>query len=179
MKLPVWQKQKALPFLLAVGAVILDQITKSLALTYLKPIDTLPLWDGVFHFTYTTNPGAAFSLFADQRWVFLSISTVAIIAIVAYVLWMKDLSPLMLTSLGMILGGGIGNMIDRLALGEVIDFLDFRLIRFPIFNVADCFVTVGAGLLFLALVLDWVREEREKKQGQTAKEGRFDTSDNR
>ena len=167
--------KKGLPFLLAALAVILDQITKYIAVVHLKPIGSVPIIRGVFHFTYTTNPGAAFSLFAaeDQRWIFMLVSSIAIIVMTAYLLLDKSSGLFFHLAMGAILGGGIGNMIDRVFVGEVVDFLDFCLINFPIFNVADCFVCVGAGLLFLAFFLDWRREvlsERAKKEteGQDA-----------
>jgi len=165
--------KKVLPFLIALLAVVFDQLTKFLAVAHLKPIGTVPLIEGVFHFTYTTNPGAAFSLFAaeDQRWIFLTVSSVAILAMTAYLILEKK-QPLLFTSaIGAVLGGGIGNMIDRIFVGEVVDFLDFRLINFPIFNIADCFVCVGAALLFLAFILDWRREAKEnaaKKEAEAA-----------
>ena len=156
-------KSKWAPLVLAALAVALDQISKALAVVYLKPIATLPLWKDVFHLTYRINPGAAWSIFSapDQRWIFMTVSTVAILAMLAYLFFVPVNSRLTQLGLGAIIGGGIGNMIDRISLGYVVDFLDFRLINFPVFNVADCFVCVGAGVLMLSLLLDWRREARE------------------
>ena len=160
-------KSKRAPLLLALVAVIFDQITKALAVAYLKPIATFPIIEGVFHLTYRINYGAAWSMFSDQPWVFMTVSSVAIIGILVYYFWDKKLTPAIRYPLLMIVGGGIGNMIDRLFVGYVVDFLDARIINFPVFNVADCFVTVGAFLLFLVILLDTVREERaKKKQGE-------------
>lgn len=162
--------------LILVFSVLLDQWTKHLAVLHLRPIRTLPLWEGVFHLTYCTNTGAAFSMFAapDQRWIFLSVSSVAICCMLVFLFLSRELSPAYRYSLAMIAGGGIGNMIDRLSTGAVVDFFDFRLINFAIFNVADCFVTVGACLLFLTLVLDWWGEARKARaaagEGATQKE---------
>ncbi len=160
-------KSKWAPLVLAALAVALDQISKALAVVYLKPIATLPLWKDVFHLTYRINYGAAWSLFEDQPWVFMTVSTVAILAILVYYFWDKKLTPAVRYPLAMIVGGGIGNMIDRIFVGYVVDFFDARFINFPVFNVADCFITVGAFALFFVILYDTVREEiLKKKQGE-------------
>ncbi len=132
--------------------VVIDQITKYLAVTYLKPIDTKPLWEGVLHLTYVTNKGAAFGILADRRWIFLVVSTVAIILLGCYLFKERNGHPLFCTAIALIVGGGIGNMIDRTALGYVIDFIDFRLINFAVFNGADSFVCVGCALVFIYIL---------------------------
>lgn len=154
-----------IPFAIIALAVLLDQLTKHLTVLYLKPIPTLPLWEGVFHLTYRTNTGAAWSIFSapDQRWIYMTVSIVGILAMLAFLAFVRDLSPLFRIGLAMMAGGGIGNMIDRVANGFVVDMLDFCLINFPVFNVADCFVCVGAGVLVLAFLLDWIHEARAAK----------------
>ncbi len=156
-----------------VVTVFLDQITKYLTILYLKPIDTLPLWEDVLHLTYVENTGAAFGMMKDSRWIFMVTSTLAIIGILGYMIWRvgikKQRLPLMeALSLSFIVGGGIGNMIDRTLLGYVVDMIDFRLIHFAVFNVADSFVCVGAGLMILYLVLEMVKEARSEKAAVTA-----------
>ncbi len=143
----------------------LDQLTKYLAVTHLKPIDTKPLLDGVLHLTYLENRGAAFGMLKDHRWVFMVTSTVAILAIIIFIIaaYKKHFDPLLYTGLAFIAGGGIGNMNNRIALGYVVDFVDFRLINFAIFNTADIFVCVGCGLAMLYVILS---EIRQKKQNQ-------------
>jgi len=145
------------------GGILLDQITKLLASTYLKVVDTVPLIEGVLHLTYAENTGAAFGMLKEHRWVFLSISTVAIIGMGLYLYLFKSESRLYDVAIAMIVSGGMGNMFDRLGLGYVVDFIDFRLINFAVFNGADSFVCVGSGLLILALILDLVKESKEKK----------------
>ncbi len=127
--------------------VVIDQLTKFLAVKFLKPVDTVPLIEGVLHLTYLENRGAAFGMLKDHRWVFMVTSTVAVIAVLAFMMagYKKYYNPLLFTGLSFIAGGGIGNMIDRVANGFVVDFIDFRLINFAIFNGADSFVCVGAG----------------------------------
>ena len=154
-----------LPVLIILAAVGLDQLTKHLAVVHLKNITTLPLWNGVFHLTYATNTGGAWSILnaPEQRWILLTVSIGGILMMLAAIALWRDLSPLTRAGLAMMAGGGLGNMIDRLANGFVVDMLDFCLINFPIFNVADCFVCVGAGVLILAFILEWIAEERAKK----------------
>lgn len=147
---------------IAVG-IFFDQLTKLLAVTHLKGKPSFVLIDGVFQFTYHENPGAAFGILSNERWVFLVISTVAIIAVFIFMFYKKNMPMLWLFSLSLIVSGGIGNMIDRIALGYVVDFLDFCLINFAVFNVADSFVTVGAGLMIIALVRETVLEFKKAK----------------
>ena len=147
--------------------VFLDQITKYLTIFFLKPIDTLPLIEDVLHLTYVENTGAAFGMMKDARWVFMVISTLAIVGILVYMFWKRPSDKLMCVSLSFIVGGGIGNMIDRTLLGYVVDMIDFRLINFAVFNVADSFVCVGAGLMILQLILEMVRESKAEKAAAT------------
>ena len=153
--------------LVIIGSVGLDQLTKWLAVTHLKGGESFPLWEGVLHFTYVENTGAAFGSFKDHRWFFMITSTVMIIALVAYYLAARPKDWITVTALAFITGGGIGNMIDRILLGYVVDFVDFTLINFAVFNVADAFVCVGVGLMCLALILE-ARAEAKKKAAAEA-----------
>lgn len=135
--------------LLSVSMIVLDQVSKNWAITTLAkngPIEWIP---GVFSFHYTENRGVAFSMLQGQRWVFIPIS----ILMTAFLLVMLFRSPMRQSKLfsistSLVIAGAIGNLIDRIALGFVIDFLYFSLIDFPIFNIADCCVVIGAILLF-------------------------------
>ena len=136
--------------------IFLDQYTKFLVLRYLKPIDTHPIILNVFHLTYVENTGAAFSLFANMQ-AFLILVTLMFTLVLAYVLFntSKINSNLWVNfSLSLIIGGAIGNLIDRLRLNYVIDFIDFRFINFAIFNFADIFVVCGSLSLLLALIIN-------------------------
>lgn len=146
------------------GGIVLDQLTKMLATLYLKPVGTVPIIEDAVHLTYHMNKGAAFGMMADSRWIFMVISTVAIIAMGYYLYAGLSEKRIYTVSVAMIISGGIGNMIDRIAIGAVVDFIDFRIIDFAIFNGADSFVCVGAAILMLALILDIVREAKEKKK---------------
>ena len=147
-----------------VVGIILDQLTKWLSVKFLSVVETVPIIKNVIHLTSVENRGAAFGMFKDQRWVFMTTSTVMIIALIAYLYLGLAENKLYEISIAMIISGGIGNMIDRIALKYVIDFIDFRLINFAVFNGADSFVCVGAGILVLALVLDIIKEAKEIKE---------------
>ena len=157
-------------WLLPIAAVVgLDQLTKWLAVTYLKAVDTVPIIKNALHLTYLENRGAAFGMLKDHRWVFMLISTVMIVGLSVYLFGGLAENKLYEISVAMIISGGIGNMFDRIGLGYVVDFIDFRLINFAVFNGADSFVCVGAGILILALILDIIKEAKMKKSGGSAK----------
>ena len=156
-----------------VAVIFCDQLTKQLVVNFLdksEPLDVIP---GVFRFTYVENRGAAFGMLDEHRWIFMIISTVAIVGLFIYMWKFCPKDKVLCLGLSFIIGGGIGNMIDRIFLGYVIDFLDFC--AFPdiwmwVFNVADAFVCVGAGFVALYLVIDIVRETKKKKL-QTVADG--------
>lgn len=141
-----------LPAIIIVITVLLDQITKIIAQSYLCGNEEVIAIPHVIGFTYVKNEGAAFGIFADNRWVFMIFSTVAIIIMMYVLIRSKDRHPLFIISLSMLVGGGIGNMIDRIVRGYVIDFFKFLFVKFAVFNVADCFVTIGAILLAIYLI---------------------------
>jgi signal peptidase II len=149
---------------LIIGSIGLDQLTKLLSVRLLKPLGSVPIIKGVLHLTYLENEGAAFGMLSDHRWVFMTVSTVAILLMAGYLYMGYSQNKLYGISLSLIVSGGIGNMIDRIALGYVVDFIDFCLIDFAIFNGADSFVCIGAGMLILALVLDVIKEARNVKK---------------
>lgn len=136
--------------LLLLGA---DRLTKSLAVTHLKGQEAVPLIKGVFELQYLENHGAAFGLLQNQRWLLLGF-TLLILGILVFFYWKLPFSkrylPLRLT--GLLIGAGaVGNMVDRLFQRYVVDFLYFRLIDFPIFNVADCYVVIAAFVAFFLI----------------------------
>jgi len=151
-----------LPIVIIFVLIALDQISKYLVLNWLKPIGTLPLIDGIFHLTYAENTGAAFSIFTDMQ-LFLKIITSIFIGLLLFLLYLemrkKHADPLTLFSLSLIIGGAIGNLIDRFRFNFVVDFFDFRLIDFAIFNLADSFIVIGTILLVFVIITtpeeDW------------------------
>lgn len=154
-------KRRLLSALIILGGIFLDQVSKFLAVRFLAPVGSVPLWRGVLHLTYVENRGAAFGMLSDKRWLFMVISTAAVVGIGVYLFAAKKIPLLSAVALSMIVSGGIGNMIDRVMLGYVVDFIDFTLIHFAVFNGADSFVCVGAGLMVLSLLLEIIREKKE------------------
>ncbi len=134
-----------MPWFIAVLAIGLDRLTKYLVQTTLAPGQTLPLIPSVFHLTYVQNTGAAFGLFRGQGWPLAVISVVVCGWIVRELRRCASSISLVVISLSLVLGGAIGNLIDRVWLGYVVDFFDLRI--WPVFNVADSCITVGVGLL--------------------------------
>ena len=148
-----------------ISVIIFDQITKVIAIKQLLPIPTYPIIQDVIHFTYVENRGAAFGMLQNHRWVFMILSTVVVIVILyIMVKYKRFLHSLMLIGLSFTVGGGIGNMIDRLFLGYVVDFIDFCLIDFAVFNGADSFVCVGCALMVLAILIMPNTEKQEGKK---------------
>ena len=158
--------------IIAAAVVLLDQVSKYLAVLGLKPIASFTVIENVLNFTYVENRGAAFGMLSEHRWVFMTISAVVIIGISVAVAVMKPQSKLTTVALGMVVGGGIGNMIDRVILGYVVDFIDVRFIDFYVFNIADSFVCVGCGLMVIALIIDEVNERKKKKASAGDSDGR-------
>lgn len=137
-----------------------DQYTKYLATQHLKGQESIVLIKNVFSLHYLENTGAAFGLFENQR-IFFIVSTAIILCLIAYFFVKmpkeKRYHPMLLTSL-FVVAGAIGNGIDRIWLGYVVDFFYFELIDFPIFNVADCYIVVAL-FIFSYLLLFYYKEE--------------------
>ena len=148
------------------GGIALDQLTKILVLNLMELGQSIKLIPNVLNITYIQNRGAAFGMLSEHRWVFMVISTVAIIGIGVYLFGFCKERMMIKVGLATIISGGIGNMIDRTAYGFVVDMIDFCLFDFWvwIFNVADACVCVGAGIVILGIILDIVKEAKKKKQ---------------
>ncbi|MFZ7121412.1 MAG: signal peptidase II [Eubacteriaceae bacterium] len=141
--------------------LVFDQISKILVVNYVKPIITIPIIQNVFHLTYAENTGAAFSILSNKLplLTIITIIFITILIIYLYTLVSKNRCfNYFSLSLTFIIGGAIGNLIDRIRLNYVIDFFDFRLINFAIFNVADCFIVIGSILLLLIIIFDESKE---------------------
>jgi len=149
---------------LAVFVFALDQATKWLIVQWLREpgVSVLVLWP-VFSLTYVTNTGAAFGLFANQNLLFIFIAVAVIAVILFFYRYLLADHLLLRISLALQLGGALGNLLDRLRLGYVVDFLDFRV--WPVFNVADSAITIGVLLLIYNLVF---QTERHTEQGTPA-----------
>jgi len=133
----------------------IDQFSKYAALRYLLPGESRPLLNPILQFTLVYNKAAAFGLFAGKTVFLILVSVAAIVAIIAIILKERPADKLLRTCLVLILSGAIGNLIDRLRFGYVIDFLDFRV--WPVFNIADSAITIGSIGLALYILRSKIR----------------------
>jgi len=154
-------------FIVAFIAIIADILSKWAVVEHIKPVGSVTLIEGILDFTYVENRGMAFGMLSGHRWVFMVFTVVLLIAIAAFLYYYRESASLWLKiSCGLVMGGGVGNMIDRVSLGYVVDLIDFCAFDFWVwvFNVADACVCVGVFMLAIYLIMDTVRTEREKKQ---------------
>jgi signal peptidase II len=157
--------------IIAVVILVLDQATKLYVDANFRLHESVPVIHNIFHLTYVRNKGAAFGILSDSAVripFFIGISIVAMLGILWYIRRIRSDQKLALAALSLIFSGAFGNLIDRIRLGEVIDFLDvfWRHYHWPAFNIADSAITVGVTLLFIDM---WL-EERNKSSASTAGE---------
>lgn len=158
--------------------VLLDQISKILVLKHLPKDGVFKIIPYVFNFTYVENKGAAWGMLADHRWVFMTVSTVAIILLLFVLFYYSNGQKMFCICLSMIVCGGIGNMIDRVALGFVVDFIQFGFwTSFPVFNVADMFITVGCALMVVYVMFFDKTVFNDKAKNTEAKEKENENED--
>lgn len=137
---------KILALVIAAAVVIADQLLKLLVVNTIKINGTVSAVDGLLKFVYVENEGAAFGIFANQRWIFIVLTSIAIIAFIIAVFKLKTKSKLFYISAALIVGGGIGNLIDRIYLGYVVDYISVSFFP-PVCNLADYAITIGTVLL--------------------------------
>jgi signal peptidase II len=153
--------------IIAAAVVLLDQLSKHF-LTLLVKDGIVPLIPGIIRLVYVENTGAAFSLFSDMRWPLVVTSLIAIAAILVGIFrYRRELGRPACLALAFILGGAVGNLVDRVLFGYVADFFEFEFVRFAVFNVADIFITLG-GIAFVLLFL--LRPSDKAKQAAGAGE---------
>lgn len=143
--------------------VAIDQLSKYLVLTGLKPVGTMTVIDGFLQFRYVENTGAAFSMLSNNTTFLSVITSLIMIAILTVLFTGKIKDKFQCAALIIVVAGGIGNLIDRVARGFVVDFIEFTFVDYAVFNVADIFVTIGAVLLVISIIVEIVRETKEKK----------------
>ncbi|HWI55099.1 MAG TPA: signal peptidase II [Desulfobacteria bacterium] len=146
--------------LLAVGWLALDQWSKWLVMEKMAFDESIPIVEGIFHLSYVKNPGAAFGMLAYETTFFIVVTLAIIAGIAFYFTRISDDRLLLKTGLALQVSGAVGNLIDRLRFGYVIDFLDFRV--WPVFNVADVGICIGVGIL----ILEMFRTELKSGQGE-------------
>lgn len=173
------KQKKSILISFMIGFVILvglDQWTKGLVVAHLKVHTPFVVWDGVFEFYYSENRGAAFGMMQEKQLFFFLIALLVLGAVAYLMVKMptdRKYRP-MSVCLMMVSAGAVGNMIDRISQGYVVDFLYFKLINFPIFNVADCYVTIAAACLVILIMFYYKDEDMAcfaiKKHGNAEKE---------
>lgn len=136
-------------FLIAI-IILMDQITKYMIISKFSLYDSKPVIEGIFHLTYVRNLGAAFSILQNQRVFFIIATLVVVVGIFIFVRTQDNLHRMMKYSFSLIVAGAIGNAIDRIRYGYVVDFFDFMI--WPVFNIADISIVIGAVLLCYYLI---------------------------
>lgn len=149
-------------------SVGIDQLTKYLISSSYAIGESHVLIKGVLNFTYIRNDGAAWGMLSNSRWIFIVITAIMIVILPIVLYRYRKLHFMFGFSLSLIIGGAIGNMIDRVFQGSVVDFIQAAFIDFPVFNFADCCVTVGAVMMFIYLVFIDKTLFRPKKAEETA-----------
>ncbi len=163
--------------IIVIGIALLataDQMIKALIIRWIMPQGSVVLIRGVLQFHYIENNGAAFSFLSTSdwgRWFFIALTSVSILAGFVCLLSksVKNKYPVLkskiiILSLVLIISGGIGNLIDRIFRGIVIDYIELLFIHFAVFNFADCLLTIGAFILILYLIYDTISDLKNKKQ---------------
>ena len=145
-----------MPLGIGILVFIIDQLVKHLVVSTMHLGQSLPVIKGIFHITYVLNPGAAFGRLEHQRWFFILVALAAVLLGAAFYKKLQQESFLMRSGAGLLLGGAVGNLADRIQSGLVVDFLDFRI--WPVFNIADIAICAGAGILIFDI---WQRRNED------------------
>ena len=152
------------------GGIGIDQITKIIVSSNMELYESISVIPKTFNITYIQNRGAAFGMLSNHRWVFMAVSILAIIGMCVYLFRFSKEGMFFKVGLALIISGGIGNMIDRIFLGYVVDMIEATFIEtlfgwsFAIFNVADSFVCVGAGIVIFCLIRDIIKDSKKEKE---------------
>ena len=152
---------------IVVGLLLLaaDQFTKYYVVANFALAETKPAIDGLFDFTYIHNKGGAWGMLDGHTWLLLALTVFAMLICLAMLIKSGKNNKLLFWSITLILSGGLGNMIDRIFRdGNVVDFIRLQFIDFPIFNVADCAVVIGAILLMIHFFLDFKSSSKEQNE---------------
>lgn len=158
-------------FAIALFVLVIDQISKWMVRTKMALGESIPVISEYFYLTSHRNRGAAFGILQDQRWFFIIVTTIVVIGIIYYLIKIKNSNKLLSLALALILGGALGNFIDRLMLGEVVDFFDVKirfgtfLYDYPIFNIADSALVIGVGLILIDTIRESIKEMKTKTTG--------------
>ncbi|WP_338057485.1 signal peptidase II [Shimazuella soli] len=154
-------------FIISILVIALDQVSKWWIVQHMELYQSISVVPDFFYITSHRNRGAAFGILQEQRWLFIIVTIGVVIAIIVYMVRMKKESILTKTALSFVLGGAVGNLIDRIRTGEVVDFFHFQFgsYHFPIFNVADSSICVGVVLFLIANLMDYKKEQYDTSVG--------------
>lgn len=160
-----------MPFIvlgLSALVVLIDYILKILVINNLKPVASVTIIPGLFSLSYVENKGAAFGMLSNARWIFIVFTLIVVVLIIIFLFWKKPESKLLNTALFLIIGGGIGNLIDRIFYGYVVDYLSISFFP-PVCNFADYCVTAGAVILVVYLLFfsDYVKKDKGLNDGKS------------
>ncbi len=156
-------QSNTLKYILVVVTVVLiaiDQVIKFWVEKLLPKHETLPIIDSVLHLTYVRNYGAAFGFFQNQKVFLLLITSLILIGAIMFMLLNKVDNSVFLWSLTLVISGGVGNLIDRIISGYVTDYIDFRLINFAVFNLADSYVVIGVTIMAIYILFIEPKQNR-------------------
>lgn len=148
---------------IAAISIMIDQIVKIIIRTKIKLNTSIPLIPNIFNLTYVENKGAAFSILQNTQIFLIIIGLVFLYVIDYYIKKEKKFDKLNIIALGLIIGGIIGNLVDRILLHAVVDYLDFTLINFPIFNIADSCITIGVILFIISIIKEEIDSKKNNK----------------
>lgn len=161
--------RKIMTFIIAALSIVVDQVIKIFVINNLQPIKSVTVIDNLLTFTYVENKGMAFGMLANQRWIFIALTSIVILALVIAVFKLKSQSRLFYISAALLIGGGIGNLIDRILYGYVVDYIALSFFP-PVCNFADYCVTAGViiFLVYLFFFTDFLKSDKEKRIDKNA-----------
>ncbi len=148
--------------------VLFDRLTKYFAEKELMDSSIVSFIPGIVQFRYAENTGMAFSMLSGARWIFIAVTIVACVCVLYYMFSNRCKSLWLYWSLGVIAAGGIGNLVDRIAYGYVVDFIEPIFVDFAVFNIADCAVTCGAVSLVAYMIVDIIKDSKKVKESPDA-----------
>ena len=144
------KKTYTLIFLISAAIFFIDQVTKLFIISRFEVNDSVPIIKNFFHLTFVTNTGSAFGMLKDSALLLIFFSIVVLFSAIYYSRKITEKEKWMQVALGLLIGGTLGNLLDRFIYGYVIDFLDFRI--WPVFNIADSSITISAAILIMLIM---------------------------
>lgn len=157
-------------FIISALIVVLDQVFKYYIASNIAFGEQMQLIPGIIHLTYIENTGAAFGIFADKRWLLVAVSAICVVVMIV-VLARYKMDRWGKLGLAMVLGGAVGNLIDRVFIGYVVDMFEPEFVDFAVFNVADTFITIGGIIFVIYYIIDIIRDSKKGKKTVKSADG--------